>query len=156
MSVKFPTFPLVADFQIFDVGSADWGFIVFAATPAEKTGLAIFNPGSMKLFHIFSVLKNFFFVFSNPSPSRWNVLAVKVISFSHLHVRLGHKSFVFNKIHLILKSHQYRLDIGFRWLISHFALSWKFDFWSVQSVWSVWFVYSNIKQKLCRRPQIFI
>ena len=68
-SVSDKNFPTVKDFKILDVLSADCGFSVFAATPAENVGLAIFSPGLIKLFHFFSVpLRMFLLVFLKPFP----------------------------------------------------------------------------------------
>ena len=52
--------PLVNDFQIFDVISADGGLLVFTETPVEIIGVAVFNPSSTKFFHIISVPLNIF------------------------------------------------------------------------------------------------
>ena len=67
MSGRLRILPPVNGFEIFEVILAVCGFLIFAATPAEMIGLAIFNPSLVKLIYIFSLpFKNFFIIFSKP------------------------------------------------------------------------------------------
>ena len=50
ISVRLNIFPPVNDFIILLVISADWEFFLFAATPAEIIGVAVFNAGFKNLF----------------------------------------------------------------------------------------------------------
>ena len=108
MSIIDKIFPPVNDFKTFDVIWAFWGFFDFAATPAEIIRAAIFNPGLMKLFHIFAVPLNIL----NPDPSSWNCLGLKLICFWHLHLGLEHISCSVSVSPLMFWSHQDWLDIG--------------------------------------------
>ena len=60
----------VNDFKKILVIWADWGLFVFAATPAEVIGVAVFNPEIIKYHLIFLVTsKVFLIVFLKPDPS---------------------------------------------------------------------------------------
>ena len=55
-SVRLKTRSPLIDFIKFEEIGADCGFLVFAATPAERIGVAIFNPGLKKASTYFQFL----------------------------------------------------------------------------------------------------
>ena len=122
MSVKLNILPPVNVFNWLLVIWDDWGFFVFAATPAEIIGVAIFNAGFKNLFHAVSdPLNIFFIVFLKPEPSSWSWFGLKVICFWHLHLGLWHISCNFKTVQFLFKSHHAELLIADRCPCVHLA-----------------------------------